>query len=57
MILDNKEAKKVWDHFNAIFQVNCSDLGDIQARVRTWNHSSDFVKKGHVRVFIPIIIG
>lgn len=56
VLLDNTEAKKVYAWFSQIFQVSVIASGTILERFRSWIYSSDFLKTGHVRVLIPMLI-
>lgn len=56
VLLHNKEVNKAWKWFSNMLLVPCLPQHTLATRLQAWISSSDFAKKGHIRIIIPLLI-
>ncbi|KAL2512776.1 Uncharacterized protein Adt_18376 [Abeliophyllum distichum] len=56
VFIDSPMAHQVWQHFLAIFGISLKVGEMLQHRFQTWRFSSQFVKGGHIRTIISLLV-
>ncbi|EOY02236.1 Uncharacterized protein TCM_011923 [Theobroma cacao] len=56
VLWDNPIAKQVWNFFANSFQIYISKPQNVSQILWTWYLSGDYVRKGHIRILIPLFI-
>ncbi|KAL2525577.1 Uncharacterized protein Adt_10631 [Abeliophyllum distichum] len=56
VFIDSPVAHQVWQHFSAIFGILLK-VGEILQHIfQTWRFSGQFIKGGHIRTIIPLLV-
>ncbi|KAL2542160.1 Uncharacterized protein Adt_03138 [Abeliophyllum distichum] len=56
VFIDSPVAHQVWQHFSSIFGIPLKVGEMLQHRFQTWRFSSQFVRSGHIRTIIPLLV-
>ncbi|KAL2526562.1 RNase H domain-containing protein [Abeliophyllum distichum] len=56
LFIDSPIAVHVWEHFYDIFHITLRPLESFQYRFQAWRFSGQFVRQGHIRTIVPILI-
>ncbi|KAL2466555.1 Retrotransposon [Abeliophyllum distichum] len=56
VFIDSPVAHQVWHHFSAIFGIPLKVGEMLQRRFQIWRFSGQFVKGGHIRTIIPLLV-
>ncbi|KAL2469600.1 Uncharacterized protein Adt_37736 [Abeliophyllum distichum] len=56
LFIDSCIANQVWRHFFDIFHVTLRPMEGFQYRFQSWRFSGQFVRQGHIRTIIPLLI-
>ncbi|KAL2497734.1 RNase H domain-containing protein [Abeliophyllum distichum] len=56
VFIDSLVAHQVWQHFSTIFGIPLKVGEMLQHRFQTWKFSGQFVKGGHIRTIILLLV-
>ncbi|KAL2469432.1 Uncharacterized protein Adt_37568 [Abeliophyllum distichum] len=56
LFIDSPIAVQVWGHFSDIFHITLRPLESFQYRFQAWRFSGQFVRQGHIRMIVLILI-